>query len=55
MMRDPNFGFVLAAYCVAAFVVIGMIAGTLLDYAALKKSLARLSARTGRAVDDGQK
>jgi heme exporter protein CcmD len=51
-MSDPNIGFVIAAYIVALAVIGGMIVATLADYASLKKSLAKLAARTGRRIDD---
>jgi heme exporter protein CcmD len=54
MTADPNFGFVVAAYAVALIVIGGMILATIADYLSLKKSLARLAARAGSAIDDGQ-
>jgi heme exporter protein CcmD len=51
MNSDPYFGFILAAYLVGFAVITGMIIVTLLDYRNLKRALARLSARTGRSVD----
>jgi heme exporter protein CcmD len=51
-MSDPNSGFVIAAYIVALLVLTGMIVATFADYASLRKSLERLAARTGRAIDD---
>jgi len=51
-MSDPNSGFVIAAYIVALVVIAGMIVATIADYASLKKSLAKLAARTGRHVGD---
>ncbi len=51
-MSDPNSGFVIAAYVVALVVLVGMIVATLADYASLKKSLAKLAARTGCPIDD---
>jgi hypothetical protein len=51
MNGDAHFGFILAAY-IAGLVVIGaMIFFTLADYASLKKTLARLAARTGSDSD----
>jgi len=47
----PHFGFILAAYVAGAVVIGAMIATTLLDYANLKKTLARLSAREGTDPD----
>jgi heme exporter protein CcmD len=51
-MSDPNSSFVVAAYIVALVVLAGMIVATIADYASLKKSLAKLAARTGRAIDE---
>ncbi len=51
-MSDHNSGFVIAAYIVALVVIVGMIVATLTDYASLKKSLAKLAARTKRPIDD---
>ena len=47
MMKDPNSGYVLAAYLVAFVVITSMIVGTIADYLELKKMLARLAERTG--------
>lgn len=55
MTADPNFGYVVAAYCAALAVVGGMILATLADYRSLKRRLAKLSARTGRGIDDGSR
>lgn len=55
MTADPKFGFVLAAYIVAAIVIVGMIAATVADYLGLKKKLGSLAARTGRLADDRDK
>ena len=51
-MSDPNSGFVIAAYIVALVVLAGMIVATIADYASLKKSLAKLAARSGHAIDE---
>ena len=52
MSNDPYFGFILAAYLVGFTVITGMIVVTIVDYRNLKHRLARLSARTGRALED---
>ncbi len=52
MNNDPHFGFILAAYLVAFAVITGMIVATVADYRNLKRVLARLSARTGRPLED---
>ena len=44
MMEAPHFGFVVAAYALAALVVVGMIASILWDYRALSGGLRRLEA-----------
>jgi heme exporter protein CcmD len=51
-MSDLNSGFVIAAYIVALVIIAGMIVATIADYASLRKSLAKLAARTGRAIDE---
>lgn len=51
MSNDPFFGFILAAYSVAFIVIATMIVATLVDYRTLKRTLARLSARTGRSIE----
>ena len=48
----PYFGFILAAYLVGFTVIAVMIVATLVDYRSLKRQLARLSARTGRSIED---
>ncbi len=52
MNNDPYFGFILAAYLTGFTIITGMIVATILDYRNLKRLLARLAARTGRAIDD---
>lgn len=51
MTAVPHFGFILAAYIAGALVIGVMIAATLIDYASLKKVLARLTARAGTDPD----
>jgi heme exporter protein CcmD len=51
-MSDPNSGFVIVAYIIALVVIGGMIVATFADYASLRKSLEKLAARTGRAIDE---
>ncbi len=52
MTDDPYFGFIFAAYAVAATVITGMTIVTLFDYRSLRQALERLSARTGRSAED---
>jgi heme exporter protein CcmD len=47
MMGAPHLGFVVAAYAVAALVVVGMIASILWDYRKLCAALGRLEAARG--------
>lgn len=51
-MNGPYFGFIFAAYAIGFTVVAVMIAATLLDYRSLKRQLEKLTARTGRTIDD---
>jgi heme exporter protein CcmD len=41
-------GYVLAAYLAAAIILLGLVAGVLLDLAVQKRKLARLEASAGR-------
>jgi heme exporter protein CcmD len=52
MNGDPYFGFIFAAYAIGFSVIACMIVATLVDYRSLKRQLARLSARTGRSLDE---
>jgi heme exporter protein CcmD len=52
MTGDPYFGFIFAAYAVAATVITAMIVVTLSNYRSLRRALERLSARTGRSAED---
>ena len=45
MDLGPHAAFIIAAYAMAAFVVVGMIAWVLADHAAQRKLLADLEAR----------
>jgi heme exporter protein CcmD len=45
----PHLGYIVAAYAVAAIVIVGMIGAILLDYRDLAARLARLEARRGRS------
>jgi heme exporter protein D len=45
MDLGPHAGFIIAAYALAALVVIGLIAWVLADYAAQRRLLADLEAR----------
>jgi heme exporter protein CcmD len=51
MTADPHFGFIVAAYLAGILVIGGMIIWTIVDYATLKKTLARLAAKTGIDTD----
>ena len=51
MIGTPHFGFVAAAYAIAALVIFGMIAAVLVDYRAQSRALSRLEqARLRRPV-----
>lgn len=43
--HDAHLGFIVAAYVVAAVVILSMIVATVSDYRSLKKSLARFGER----------
>ncbi len=43
MSHDPHFGFVVAAYAFAFFIVTGMIVTIFADYIRLKRALATLA------------
>lgn len=45
MEHDPHTGFIIAAYGLAALVILAMVATILLDHRALKTRLARFGAR----------
>jgi heme exporter protein D len=47
-MAVPHIGFILAAYAVTAFVLLGLGAAVLLDGRGLRRALAGLEARAGR-------
>ena len=48
MEHDPHTGFIVAAYVVAAVIILVMIGATWLDYRALKRDLKRFGARGER-------
>ena len=48
MTDAPHFGFVLAAYAIAAAVILGMIAAVAADYRAQSRALRRLEEARGR-------
>ena len=48
MIEAPHFGFVAAAYAIAALVIFGMIAAVLADYRAQTRALRRLEQARGR-------
>ena len=45
MEHDPHTGFIVAAYLIAAVVIVTMIVTILADHRSLKKSLKRFGAR----------
>ena len=45
MDLGPHAGFIIAAYAIAAFVVIGLIAWVIIDHGAQRRLLADLEAR----------
>ena len=47
-MSDAHIGFVIAAYAVAAIVLIGMVVAVFVDYRGQKEALKRLEGRDGR-------
>ena len=47
MIPLPHFGFVAAAYAVAAITILAMIAATIADYRAQSAALRRLAPREG--------
>jgi len=44
MMQTPHLGFIVAAYAIAAAVILAMIVSVLLDYRVLSASLGALEA-----------
>ena len=48
-MNDPHIGFVIAAYAVAAIVLVGMVVAVFADYRAQRRTLKRLESRDGQA------
>ena len=49
-MSDPHIGFVVAAYAVAAIVLIGMVVAVFADYRAQQQALRRLERRDNEAA-----
>ena len=45
MEHDPHTGFIVAAYVVAAVVIVSMIAVIVAEHRALRRALARFGAR----------
>ena len=41
-MSDPHIGFIVAAYSLTAFVLIGLVTATILDGRTQRRALARL-------------
>jgi heme exporter protein CcmD len=48
-MNDPHIGFVVAAYAIAAVVLVGMVVAVFADYRAQRQALKRLESRDGPA------
>jgi heme exporter protein CcmD len=48
-MTDPHTGFIVAAYGLAALVVLGSLVAIVIDYRAQRRTLADLEARASRA------
>jgi heme exporter protein CcmD len=48
-VSDPHIGFVVAAYAIAAIVLVGMVVVVFADYRAQQKALKRLESREGQA------
>ena len=48
MSDAPHFGFVAAAYAVAAVIILGMIAAVVADYSAQSRALRRFEQTRGR-------
>jgi heme exporter protein CcmD len=48
-MNDPHIGFVVAAYLIAAIVLVGMVVAVFADYRALREALRRLESAHGRS------
>jgi heme exporter protein CcmD len=51
MSDTPHLGFIVAAYALAAAVILGMIAGILYDYRSLRTQLRALEASRGEGSD----
>ncbi len=54
-MSDPHFGFILAAYLLAALLILAMIAAVWTDYRRLRLALERLRSDAGSDEGDGRK
>ena len=48
-MSDPHIGFVIAAYAIAAIVLVGMVVAVFADYYTQRKALRRLESPEGRS------
>jgi heme exporter protein CcmD len=48
-VSDPHIGFVIAAYALAAIVLIGMVVAVFADYRAQRQALRRLESRDEQA------
>jgi len=51
MIDAPHFGFVAAAYAIAALVILGMIVAIAADYRAQSRALRRFEGTRGRQGD----
>jgi heme exporter protein CcmD len=52
MSASPHLGFIVAAYAVAALVIVGMIAAVLGDYRIQSRALRRLEEARGRRPEE---
>jgi heme exporter protein CcmD len=51
MTAAPHIGFVIAAYAIAAIVLVGMTIAVVVDYRTQKKALERLEGRREGSID----
>jgi heme exporter protein CcmD len=51
MMDIPHLGYIVAAYAVAAVVIVAMIGAIVVDYRDLAARLARLESRRGGSAE----
>jgi heme exporter protein CcmD len=53
-MNDPHVGFIVAAYALAALIILAMIASVWVDYRRLRQALERLRPDAGSDERDGR-